>query len=122
VQSRLAPGDMLARSGGDEFCVVLPATTLPEAAAVASRILGACLAGPGEGEAAGIAVAASIGVAQWSPAIGAVPERLMAAADAALYAAKKQGKNRFMVHTAVQPPATVLNRAAMHLAQLLNAR
>jgi diguanylate cyclase (GGDEF)-like protein len=122
VQSRLAPGDMLARSGGDEFCVVLPATTLPEAAAVASRILGACLGGPAQGDAAGMAVAASIGVAQWSAAIGAAPERLMAAADAALYAAKKQGKNRFMVHTPAQPPATVLNRAAMHLAQLLNAR
>jgi diguanylate cyclase (GGDEF)-like protein len=121
TQSRLRPGDMLARSGGDEFCVLLPATTLPEAAAVASRILGACLADPEQRESAAIAVAASIGVAQWTPAIGASPERLIAAADAALYAAKKQGKNRFTVHTPSPPLVPVLDRAAMHLAQLMNA-
>jgi diguanylate cyclase (GGDEF)-like protein len=113
---------MLARSGGDEFCVLLPATTLPEAAAIASRVLGVCRPDPEEADNAGIAIAASIGVAQWTPAIGASPARLIAAADAALYAAKKQGKNRFTVHTLAPPLVPAPNRAAIHLAELLNAR
>lgn len=97
TQSKLRPGDLLARSGGDEFCIVLPATTLSEAAAIAHRILDACRADaaacmPGE-----VQIAASIGVAQWQPRIGQYPERLIAAADQALYVAKNDGKNRYAV-------------------------
>ena len=95
AQSRLRPGDLLARSGGDEFCIVLPATGLQEAAAIARRILAACradAAGCSHGE---IPIAASIGVAQWQPAIGPYPERLIADADQALYAAKHGGKNGY---------------------------
>jgi predicted signal transduction protein with EAL and GGDEF domain len=44
-------------------------------------------------------------VAQWSPSIGARPERLIAAADEALYAAKDQGRNRFAVHDPAPPLA-----------------
>ena len=39
AQTRLRPGDMLARTGGDEFCIVLPASTLREGAMIARRIL-----------------------------------------------------------------------------------
>lgn len=97
TQSKLRPGDLLARSGGDEFSVILPATSLAEAAAIAHRILEACRADaaacmPGE-----VTIAASIGVAQWQPRIGQYPERLIAAADQALYVAKKDGKNRYAV-------------------------
>jgi diguanylate cyclase (GGDEF)-like protein len=97
TQSKLRPGDLLARSGGDEFCVILPATTLHEAAGIARRILDTCRADaeaclPGE-----IQIAASIGVAQWQPQVGHYPERLIAAADQALYAAKNDGKNGFAV-------------------------
>ena len=97
TQSKLRPGDLLARSGGDEFSVVLPATTLSEAAVIAHRILDACRADaaacmPGE-----VQIAASIGVGQWQPRIGQYPERLIAAADQALYVAKNDGKNRYAV-------------------------
>ena len=42
AQTRLRPGDMLARTGGDEFCVVLPASTLREGAMIARRIIEVC--------------------------------------------------------------------------------
>ncbi|HMH95860.1 MAG TPA: GGDEF domain-containing protein, partial [Bradyrhizobium sp.] len=42
AQTRLRPGDMLARSGGDEFCVVLAASTLREGAMIARRVLEVC--------------------------------------------------------------------------------
>jgi diguanylate cyclase (GGDEF)-like protein len=97
TQSKLRPGDLLARTGGDEFCIVLPATTLLEAATIAHRILDACRADAAACAGGEIPIAASIGVAQWQPQVGQYPERLIAAADQALYAAKHDGKNRYAV-------------------------
>jgi diguanylate cyclase (GGDEF)-like protein len=98
AQTRLRPGDLLARTGGDEFCVVLPASTLREAATIARRVIEVC-----REDAAGcigneVPISVSIGVAQWTRDIGAFPDRLIAAADHALYVAKKEGRNRFAVY------------------------
>src|SRR5207248_1948547 len=46
AQTRLRSGDLLARTGGDEFCVVLPASTLREGAMIARRILDVCATTP----------------------------------------------------------------------------
>jgi GGDEF domain-containing protein len=54
---------------------------------------------------ADIPIAISIGVAQWTGEIGAFPDRLMAAADHALYAAKKDGKNCYAVFDPAPPLA-----------------
>jgi diguanylate cyclase (GGDEF)-like protein len=105
TQTRLRPGDMLARTGGDEFCVVLPASTLREGAMIARRILDVCRDDAEACVGADIPVGVSIGVAQWTPEIGAFPDRLMAAADHALYAAKKDGKNRHAVYDPSPPLA-----------------
>jgi diguanylate cyclase (GGDEF)-like protein len=105
AQMRLRPGDMLARTGGDEFCIVLPASTLREGAMIARRILDVCRADAEACVGADVPIAASIGVAQWSRETGAFPDRLIAAADHALYAAKKEGKNRYAVYDPSPPLA-----------------
>jgi diguanylate cyclase (GGDEF)-like protein len=98
AQTRLRPGDMLARTGGDEFCIVLPASTVHEGAMIARRVLEVCREDAEGCIGADIPIGVSIGVAQWSREIGAFPDRLIAAADLALYAAKKEGKNRHAVY------------------------
>lgn len=109
AQTRLRPGDMLARTGGDEFCVVLPSSSLREAAAIARRVLEVCRQDAARCTGSDIPIAISIGVAQWDRDIGEFPDRLMANADHALYAAKKNGKNDFAVYDPAPPlsPETV---------------
>lgn len=113
AESRLRTGDLLARMGGDEFCVVLPSTTLREGAMVARHILEACQGEAIQGNGISLGLSASIGVAQWRPEIGLHAERLIAAADRALYTAKKDGKNGYAVFDATPLEAEpVLRKSA----------
>ncbi len=105
AQTRLRPSDMLARTGGDEFCIVLPSSTLREGAMIARRILEVCRADAEQCSGNEIPVAVSIGVAQWTPEMGAFPDRLIAAADHALYDAKKAGRNGFALYEPAPPLA-----------------
>jgi diguanylate cyclase (GGDEF)-like protein len=98
AQTRLRPGDLLARTGGDEFCVMLPASTLREGATIARRIIEVCREDAAGCAGSEVPLSVSIGVAQWTRDIGAFPDRLIAAADHALYVAKKEGRDRFAVY------------------------
>jgi diguanylate cyclase (GGDEF)-like protein len=103
AQTRLRPADMLARTGGDEFCIVLPSSTLREGAMIARRVLEVCRNDAADCAGNDVPIAVSIGVAQWNRETGTFPDRLIAAADHALYAAKKEGKNRYAVYDPAPP-------------------
>ena len=105
AQTRLRPGDMLARTGGDEFCIVLPSSTLREGAMIARRVLEVCREDAEQCIGDDIPISVSIGVAQWTREMGAFPDRLIAAADHALYDAKKDGRNCFATYDPAPPLA-----------------
>ncbi|MDN0081276.1 GGDEF domain-containing protein [Crenobacter sp. SG2305] len=86
-------GDLIGRYGGEEFCVVLPGTSVSEAQRVAERLRTAVAAEPVAFGEHRIALTVSIGLACLRPDLDRL-EPLLAAADAALYQAKRGGRNR----------------------------
>jgi diguanylate cyclase (GGDEF)-like protein len=98
VAGRLRSTDLLARSGGDEFCAILPSTRLTEAALLARNLIKACRKAEIDWNGQRIPITTSIGIAEWSPQIGGDMDRLISEADQALYVAKKQGRDRLAVH------------------------
>lgn len=84
--------DTVGRLGGDEFLAILPETTLDGALGVAEKLREA-LSAPYPFDKAVAQLSASVGVSLF-PAHGTDPESLQRAADAALYQAKRAGKNR----------------------------
>jgi diguanylate cyclase (GGDEF)-like protein len=94
--ARQRAGDLAARYGGEELAVLLPRTDLAGALAVAEKIRQAVngLHIPHAGNPARI-VTISAGVAAFVPTRGGrAAQDLLAAADAALYAAKSNGRDR----------------------------
>lgn len=89
------PADLAARYGGEEFVVVLPDTDAEGAISVAEKIRSAIEQKQMEHALAPTGVlTVSVGVAVWAPHGADTPSMLTAAADKALYEAKKQGRNR----------------------------
>lgn len=88
-------GDTVARYGGEEFAVILPNTDGEAAFRVAERIRTAVerLGIRHDGSRAGDVVTTSLGVATGHGS-DLDPDRLVAAADSALYASKHAGRNR----------------------------
>ncbi len=97
----LRASDTAYRYGGEEFCLLLRETTTPEAMVVAERIRSQLEQLSGDDRRA---VTASFGVASLAVR-GGTSEDLIAAADRALYAAKRAGRNRVLLSTTAQPAA-----------------
>jgi diguanylate cyclase (GGDEF)-like protein len=106
-------GDLAVRFGGEEFLLLLPGTDLPGAMRIAERVRRAVEAAAIPNEDGGFrgVVTASFGVASSSTADLSAIE-LIAAADSALYAAKRKGRNQVWpplagVHLREEPAAVV---------------
>lgn len=102
LRTQIRGMDVMCRYGGEEFAVVLPDTDLASAAAVAERLREAIAAKPfviarGKHE---ITMTISIGIAALRLMGGDSVEALFARTDAALYEAKKKGRNRVVLSAA----------------------
>lgn len=96
----IRPSDIPARYGGEEFLIILPETIGENAVKVADRIRKRIEAYPFEinhTRDRTCQVTISIGVCSY-PDYGRTSEDLITLADAALYGAKREGKNRVVVY------------------------
>lgn len=86
--------DLVGRLGGEEFIVLLPATSMVAASNLAEKLRAKLEASPAPWNASAIPVTASIGLAATTASEKMDFEALYNAADKALYLAKTRGRNR----------------------------
>jgi len=92
LRGQCRPTDLLGRYGGEEFTALLPKADLSTALAVAERIRAQFAAATVPSSAGVVGTTVSIGVTE--VAVGETIQQALQRADAALYAAKHQGRNR----------------------------
>ena len=95
---QLRPTDLFGRLGGEEFGILLPDCSQEQGMAIADRIRTAIEATPVSSDGGLVAFSASIGLAS-TDSCGYELQRLRKEADAALYRAKRTGRNRVMTDT-----------------------
>lgn len=102
--------DFVCRFGGEEFVVILPTAAIEGSRARAERLRSKIkeLTVLHQGKSLGM-ITVSVGVAAF-PDYGGSPKELLAAADAALYRAKREGRDRVVV---AESPSTAETAAAI---------
>lgn len=115
LEGAVRPDDLVARLGGDELTVLLPApTSADEAGHVAGRLV-RVIGEPVTLDAVGetVRVSASVGVALSGPGRER-PEQVLAAADAAMYRAKRAGGDRWALAPAPGSAPSEADRGQEH--------
>ena len=102
LQEQVRGVDSAARVGGEEFLLWLPGTTLEEGVRVAERIRRRVATGGWDWQGRTWPLSASFGVAAW-PETTRSKENLATQADAALYAAKRAGRDRVVTWSTALP-------------------
>jgi diguanylate cyclase (GGDEF)-like protein len=101
LKSAIRSTDIAFRHGGDEFAILLPQTSVEASREVAERVRRQISSVV---DATGGQVTASFGLASW-PVNGPAARDLLAAADKALYRAKREGGDRSCLDTETPPHA-----------------
>jgi diguanylate cyclase (GGDEF)-like protein len=99
LAAQVRKSDTVARMGGDEFAVLLDQCPVSHAQAIAEKMRSAVIAYELSWEGRTHSVGASIGLVPVDAELATATE-VLRAADAACYAAKRQGRNRVALHVA----------------------
>ncbi len=134
LTGQMRRGEIVARLGGDEFAVLCPNIAASDAAVIASRLVGAVSGLRFQAAGQTLRVGCSIGIATF-PGDARTGDDLLACADAAMYEAKRGGKNNWarfrndpdrlqaesarlnwntLIHRALQEQRFVLHFQAVH--------
>lgn len=97
IEGAVRTSDLVARLGGDEFAIIVPGVLGPDDAGRIATKLVAALVEPFEIDGRRVQVGASIGIALY-PLDGIEPDTLVAAADEAMYRAKRSGGSGWRFH------------------------
>ena len=119
LRLRLRAADTVARSGGEEFSVLLGGLASADDAAGVAQILIESIRQPFEVEGYNLELSASLGIAIY-PDDGAEAQSLWRAADVAMYRAKNSGGNQFVfVSNEISASASEMNEIEAHMRSAL---
>jgi len=107
LRALVADGDLVCRMGGEEFAILLNASTPAEARALCERIRSRFASEPSRVDDRRVEHCVSIGLAAQDPEEdhGLTLDRMVQHADEALYCAKREGRNRVVLHGDDADPA-----------------